>query len=231
MKTLQLLIICAGLMSCTSSIKTQHSANKTSNVKPFYYLALGDSYTVGELVSNSSSWPMQLSKKIKASGKDSVATTVIAKTGWRADELFNEAKNLEVEEKFDLITIQIGVNNQFQNKSISEFKASFLHLIELAMGKAKNGTNSIVIVSIPDYSVSPFADKMDKKKIKKEINEYNMLCKEIAGQFEIKFINITDLSQLAKNEPELFTKDKLHPAEKMYSMWTERIFSEIKESL
>ncbi|OEK01401.1 lysophospholipase [Roseivirga sp. 4D4] len=206
-KKLKLLFALALLFSTTTIM-----AQKT-------YLALGDSYTIGESVDISERWPVQLVKTLNDQGTEMAEPKIIATTGWRTDDLqkgIREDKGLL--ENYDLVSLLIGVNNQYQGKAIAQYKKEFEELINTAIKFAGNNPKKVFVVSIPDYGKTPFGAKKEKQ-IAKELDEYNRIAKHIALSYGIPFFNITPISREAKERPELIAKDKLHPSGKMYSEW------------
>lgn len=201
-----------------------------SLAKNIKYLSLGDSYTIGEGVTLKETYPYQLVKKFRTGGIVFDTPEIIAQTGWRCDNLINAIQEKNLQEKFDLITILIGVNNQFQNKPIENFKTDFRKLLNMAFDLSNYGKSSIVVLSIPDYGCTPFG-KVERDEIGKEIAIWNKEIASIAKEFEVSFLNITDLSKRALNEENLTCKDNLHPSAKMYALWVEAIYEPIKNQL
>lgn len=194
------------------------------------YLALGDSYTIGEGVAVIDSWPYQLVKKLNAKGISTEQPKVIARTGWRTDNLIAaiEAENLS--QKYDLVSLLIGVNNQFQGKSLEQYKKDLRSLLNTAINLSSKGKSRVFVLSIPDYGSTPFG-KLERESIGKEIDQWNQVCKEICAEFEIPFFDITTISKRASIEADLTTKDKLHPSAKMYSLWVNEIFEPVQAIL
>ncbi len=183
------------------------------------YLALGDSYTIGESVEISERWPVQLAKRLNDQGIEIAEPKIIATTGWRTDDLQKGIKeDKELLETYDLVSLLIGVNNQYQGKPISQYKKEFEELINTAIKFAENNPKRVFVVSIPDYGKTPFGAAKEEQ-IAKELDEYNRIAKHIALSYGIPFFNITPISRKAKERPELVAKDKLHPSGKMYSEW------------
>lgn len=209
----------------TACVAQQHSQKEHTKdkKKQMTYLALGDSYTIGEKVATGKRWPVQLIEKLDQAGFAFQNPEIIARTGWRTDELLAAMdKNLE-DEKYDLVSVLIGVNNQYQGKPIATFKREFETILKRAIAHCKNGKKRVFVVGIPDYGVTPFGKKSGKSNIGKEIGSYNAICKHIAAEYEIPFYSITDISLHAKNEPDLIAPDGLHPSGEMYRRWVEKI--------
>lgn len=190
--------------------------------KSIRYLALGDSYTIGESVSEAERWPNQLAEALKKKGYDINKPRIIATTGWRTDNLKNAMNIAQLKPEYDMVSLLIGVNNQYQHKPIVQFAKEFeglLHdAIQLAGGKKEN----VFVVSIPDYGFTPYG-KSKQAEISKELDAFNDISKKITDQLKIKYINITDISRQGLDQPDLVAGDGLHPSGKMYGLWVERI--------
>lgn len=191
------------------------------------YLALGDSYTIGESVEESERWPVQLVKLLNERGIAIANPKIIAKTGWRTDDLQNGiSKDKKLRPSYDLVSLLIGVNNQYQGKPIDQYKKEFEELIKAAVQFANNDPKKVFVVSIPDYGKTPFGAKKESK-IEKELNEYNRIAKHISLSYGIPFFNITPISREAKERLELVAKDKLHPSGQMYTEWVSLFVDEV----
>lgn len=184
------------------------------------YLALGDSYTIGESVPVEKSWPHLLVNDSQALDFDIKSPKIIAKTGWRTDELISaiDSENLD-EASFDLVSLLIGVNNQYQSVALEVYKEEFQELLNKAIQFSKHKTEGVFVVSIPDYSTTTFAKKSDKKNIREELNQYNAYAKQLCELYEIPFYDITDLSSQINSEKEMLAEDDLHPSAKQYQKW------------
>jgi len=141
--------------------------------QPLRYLALGDSYTIGESVEKENRWPVQLTELLRRNGYKLEDPVIIAKTGWTTDELSDGIKEYKPEGKFDLVTLLIGVNNQYRGRNINEFRNQFQDLLCQAINFADGKTERVVVLSIPDWGVTPFAEARDRIKIGKEIDLFN----------------------------------------------------------
>ena len=171
-----------------------------------------------------------LTNELNEQGISTQNPIIIAKTGWRTDELIAALKQHEFDEKYDIISILIGVNNQYQGKDLAIYKSDLIELVELATNYSKRGKAGIFAFSIPDYGVTPFAAK-DEKRISEEIAEWNLAYKTAMEKMGIHFYDITPISKEAKNDKSLVAKDGLHPSEEMYKAWinkyTNSIISEV----
>lgn len=193
------------------------------------FLALGDSYTIGEAVSESERWPVQFVNRMNAAGKSFEMPEIVAKTGWTTDELQRAIADANPRGPYDLVSLLIGVNNQYRGNNPQVYKKEFIELVEQALFFSGNNPQHIVIVSIPDWGVTPFAEGRDRAKIAQEIDFFNSVNREIAQNFGITYIDITPHSRNASSDLELVASDKLHPSGKMYTYWADRVFDAMKD--
>lgn len=197
---------------------------------PLRYLALGDSYTIGESVAPGERWPVQLTERLRADGLEIRDPRIIATTGWTTRDLLAAMDAQLVNEKFDLVSVSIGVNNQFQGRSIDEYREELYEIFKRAITHSENGVDGIFAVSIPDYGVSPFGAERAEE-IGRELEEFNKVFKEVASEFNIEFFNITPTSREAANNPHLITHDELHPSGEMYKAWVDLFYPEVKQKI
>lgn len=186
------------------------------------YLALGDSYTIGESVSESGRWPNQLVLALSKKGIAVSQPRIIATTGWRTDQLKDAIVKADLNNKYDLVSLLIGVNNQYQGKPAEQYAIEFEDLLKTAIRLANGKAEHVFVVSIPDYGYTPFG-LAKKETISKEIDEFNRINKQIAELYKVAYYNITDISRKGLEDPELVAEDKLHPSGKMYTLWVNRI--------
>jgi lysophospholipase L1-like esterase len=213
------------LASCqkkTIPIKAENSVS---------YLALGDSYTIGESVETDKRWPVQLAQKLTNDGFKINEPTIVAKTGWTTDELNSAIDKANLNDEYDLVSLLIGVNNQYRGKPVGEFKPEFSALIDRAIGFAGGDIKKVFVVSIPDYGVTPFAKSRNPMKISFEIDEYNEASKVICEQKGVTYIDITPISREATNKPNYVASDGLHPSGDMYTAWVNKITPIILQKL
>lgn len=183
------------------------------------YLALGDSYTIGEQVDFSQNFPNQTVQQLRKAGFAFLAAEIIAKTGWTTDELSKAIEETVFLKKYDMVSLLIGVNNQYRGRSASEFKIEFEHLLQKAIQFAGNKPDRVFVLSIPDWGVTPFAEGRDRKKIAEEIDTFNMVCKNSAANFGARFAEITASQRADGHKPEFLAADGLHPAGSEYKKW------------
>lgn len=201
-------------------------ATESITLKERKFLALGDSYTIGESVSENERWPVQLAKKLREKGQSIGEPLIIATTGWRTDDLMNAVNKAHLKNEYDLVSLLIGVNNQYQGKSSEEYVIEFEDLLKTAIQLAKGKKENVFVVSIPDYGYTPFG-KPKQAEISKALDRFNEINKRITEKAGIKYINITDISRQGIQQPELVAEDGLHPSGKMYTLWVERIMMEL----
>lgn len=186
------------------------------------YLALGDSYTVAQSLQLEQSFPYQLSGQL--SDLKIGNPSIIAATGWTTTDLIAAIDQSGViGQKYDFVTLLIGVNDQYQGKSIDSYSANFEKLLKTAIQLANNDPKRVFVVSIPDYSVTPFASGGNRDAIAAEIDQFNSKNKQISSNNNVNYVDITDISRRAKSEPDLLAGDGLHPSAKMYGLWVQRL--------
>ncbi|MBK9290170.1 MAG: SGNH/GDSL hydrolase family protein [Bacteroidetes bacterium] len=185
------------------------------------YLALGDSYTIGEGVTENERWPMQLAAQLNQAGIAVEKPRIVARTGWTTDELMAELNRLQIADTFGLVSLLIGVNNQYRGRSSAQFRTELVQLIHKAIAYAGGDTSRVFLVSIPDWGVTPFAMGRDRARIAREIDEFNEVIRQEAAARNILFFNITPISRQAATDLSLLAPDRLHPSGSMYRMWVD----------
>ncbi|MFS4456339.1 SGNH/GDSL hydrolase family protein [Maribacter sp. 2304DJ31-5] len=203
------------------------SCSTFSQKDSLLFLALGDSYTIGTSESYPSCWPVQLQKILHKKGIHFKTPKIIAGAGWTSKKLLEELSLEAPTDSYHMISLLIGVNNQYRNQGISAFKKDFSTLLKKSIVLAKNNTSGVFVLSIPDWSVMPFARYKDKEKIVGELKEYNAIVKREAEKHNVLFIDITKLSRKALFDTSLIARDSLHPSRKMYKAWTRKISKEL----
>ena len=205
-------------------IENQDLNSIISNENPLSLLALGDSYTIGEGVNEEERWPNQFVQVAYENGIDFLTPRIIAMTGWKTYDLINEIESSNFEKKYDYVSLLIGVNNQFNSRSINEFEDDLDKLLT-KINNLKKKDGSVLIISIPDWGSSPFGENMDRNQISTEINSFNNSLKSFANINGLKYVDVTEISRRAINEPNLITSDNLHPSGLMYLEWAKKIFN------
>lgn len=197
---------------------------------PLTYLALGDSYTIGESVEPEMRWPVQLTERLRADGIEIRDPRIIARTGWTTQDLLQAMDAQLNNEKFDLVSVLIGVNNQYQGKSIDAYREDLYEIFKRAITYSATGEEGVFAVSIPDYGVTPFGAE-NAEEIARELDEFNRVFEEVASEFNVDFYNITPISRRAADEPELIAEDKLHPSGIMYEQWVDLFYEDVKQKV
>ncbi|TPG44334.1 SGNH/GDSL hydrolase family protein [Flavobacterium pectinovorum] len=230
------------LLSCSSdgsSSETPSPATPpTSEVptKPISgsvnYLALGDSYTIGQSVCETCRYPEQLKAVLKKTYPDTnFSLNIIAQTGWTTSDLISAINTVNPDSNYDLVTLLIGVNNQYQHMNFSVYEKEFPQLLNKAIALAKGDKNNVLVLSIPDYTYTPFASNYtseNQNRISGEITRYNNFAESMCISKGISFISITDITQQGLSKPNLVASDGLHPSELAYKLFVDRIFYKIK---
>lgn len=198
--------------------------SRTEATKSFTYLALGDSYTIGEGVLEEMRFPVQLAHKLNEGSLLIQPPEIIAKTGWTTSDLIKGLNDLSPGKNFSLVSLLIGVNNQYQGKDTAEYRLQFKELLQKSIEFAGGEANKVIVISIPDYSVTPFAEQKNRMKIAGEIEFFNKINFAETKKAGANYINITPISRKAKDTPGLLASDGLHPSGEMYRLWMEEIF-------
>ncbi len=186
----------------------------------YHLLCLGDSYTIGEAVPLHQSLPYQLVHYLRKKEYHFSAPEIIARTGWTTEQLDDAMKAYPFSSKYDFVTIMIGVNNQFQGQELILYKQQLEIIIKKAIELANGKKDHVVSISIPDYSITPFASALETDRIAKEIEVFNTVNKALSIQYKIQYADITPESRAGKNEPDLMASDGLHPSIAAYENWS-----------
>jgi lysophospholipase L1-like esterase len=220
------------LLGCEKSA-TQNMISKPTNSSSLTYLALGDSYTIGEAVTAQESFPYQLVSQLKGQGFSFDDPKIIARTGWTTDELQAAIKTENITQTYDVVTLLIGVNNQYRGYSEVTYRKEFAALLQVALTFAKGNKSRVFVVSIPDWGVTPFGKSSGKdiKIIAQQIDAFNAINKEETLAMGVSYTDITQGSRLASTDVSLIAKDGLHPSGKMYGEWALALLPKIVPSL
>lgn len=215
-------LICFAMSGCGSS----SNGNPVDDPNVFYYLALGDSYTIGESVDSSERFPEQLGALLVADPMDRNVRS-FAQTGWTTGDLAAAiAGRSDFRENYDLVSLLIGVNNQFRGRSLSEYSTEFRALLETAIDFAGNDPNRVFVVSIPDYAYTPFG--AGDVIVSQEIDAFNAENAAITAEYGIQYFDITPISRNGLIEPELVAGDGLHPSAEQYRRWVELMIDDVR---
>lgn len=199
--------------------------------KNYKYLALGDSYTIGQSVCETCRFPVQLKDSIGKylNTNDTFQVKIIATTGWTTTNLKSAIAAENPTNNHDLVTLLIGVNNQYQRQPFSLYEQEFPELVNTAIQKAKGNKNNVIVVSIPDYAFTPFGN--GNTTISAEIDSYNAFAENYCNTNHISFITITDITRLGLAQPELVANDGLHPSSIAYAKFVERLLPEARTKI
>ena len=185
----------------------------------YRYLALGDSYTIGESVPAASGFPFQTVQLLKQKNILFQEPVIVAETGWTTGNLKNAIESTTLQPPFDIITLLIVVNNQYQGRSIAEYEKEFEELLDLALTFAGNDSSRVVVLSIPDWGSTPFGASRNRMQITEQIDAFNAVNKKISRIKGVHYINITPGSREALGDVSLVAADGLHPSAKAYARW------------
>jgi lysophospholipase L1-like esterase len=187
------------------------------------YLALGDSYTIGEGVDPSGRWPMQLAAQLREDDVPLADPRLIATTGWTTDELDAAIDAAQPLGRYDFVSLLIGVNNQYRGRPLDEYERQFAALLERAIGFAGDRADRLLVLSIPDWGVTRFgrASGRDTTQISTQLDAYNAAAQQICGARGVTFVDITGLSRQLGAEAAMLVDDGLHPSQAMYALWTQ----------
>lgn len=222
-------ILLMALVSFSCAITKEKSSAKETTYK---YLALGDSYTIGESVCVNCNYPKQLTDSLNKTSTEKTSVKIIAKTGWTTTDLLLAIAAENPSKDYDLVTLLIGVNNQYQGKPFAIYEEEFPKLLDMAIAFAKGKPENVIVISIPDYGYTPFGQKSGKaEKATKELERYNIYADRIAFEKGVHFENITSITQKGLENPALVASDGLHPSEVAYKKFVDQLFSFVKNIL
>lgn len=183
------------------------------------YLALGDSYTIGESVEPAGRWPVQLVGLLRAEGLSVEDPEIIARTGWTTDELDQGIDAAQPQGPYRMVSLLIGVNNQYRGRSAEAYRVELQALLARAAGFGGGEPGRVLVLSIPDWGVTPFGQRSDPARVAVEIDQFNAIKREEALRFGARFVDVTPISRRASQEPGLVAEDGLHPSAAMYGEW------------
>lgn len=221
------------LLLTASACKKNLSNNGNGGEHPLTktYLALGDSYTSGEGVIQSESFPFQLAAKLKNAGVQMETPHVIARTGWTTINLLAALKEEPMDDKYDFVTVLIGVNNQYVKRSLTEYRSHFVEILNTAISHSRGGRATVYVISIPDWSVTPFGKLKNTQLESASVDIYNNVNREESKNASVNYIDITAASRIADTDDSYTSIDGLHPSYKMYADWVEKLYPLVKKEL
>lgn len=183
------------------------------------YLALGDSYTIGESVGQRECFPAQLTERLRAVSLNLADAEIIARTGWTTDELARALTHHAPRGPYDLVTLLIGVNNQYRGRTAEAYRPEFVGLLQRAIALARNQPERVIVVSIPDWGATPFGKY--RQNVGPQIDAFNAVNRQAASQYGVHYVDITPISREARHDRSLIARDGLHPSGSMYARWVE----------
>ncbi len=215
-------LLLVGCVSHNTTTSTAPSTTPSTTAPPVIrYLALGDSYTIGEHVQPSERWPVQLMLLLRDEGWRMTEPVIVAQTGWTTDELIQGIEQADITAPFDLVSLLIGVNNQYRGRELEEYRRQFRHLLQQAIHFAQDRPSHVIVLSIPDWSVTPVGQAADAHRITTEIDRFNAINREETEQLGARYLDIAPSSRTGLTDSALIAGDGLHPAAKMYTQWAE----------
>jgi lysophospholipase L1-like esterase len=205
-------------------------ATPVPSTRSVRYLALGDSYTIGESIPENDRWPNQLAS-ILSEKKIQTEVAIIARAGWTTDELWQGIQANPPQGTYDLISLLIGVNDQYRGNDINKYREEFRFLLGKSIEYAGRDAGRVFVLSIPDWGVTPFAAGRDRSQISSEIDSFNALNLEETKSAGAHYVDIMPISRLAVDDSSLIAFDGLHPSGKMYALWVEELLPEVIKML
>lgn len=221
--------LCLFLTGCAFQSSRPEKANPS--LIPVRMLALGDSYTIGEGVSEGQRWPVQLAHELRADGLVVDDPIIVAQTGWTTGELLAAIQREQPSGAFQLVSLLIGVNNQYRGLDVEEYRRDFRELLRMAISYAGNEPSRVLVLSIPDWGVTPFATGRDRAGITEQIDAFNAVNRQETMALGSRYIDITPSSRQAATEPRLLAADGLHPSSEMYSAWVSLVLPEALDAM
>jgi lysophospholipase L1-like esterase len=196
---------------------------------PLTYLALGDSYTIGESVAETDRWPVQLAVALRKQGIQIADPVIIARTGWTTDDLLRGIETKGELGTYDLVSLLIGVNDQFQGLSIDGYRQRFRELLQISVEEADGKPEQVIVLSIPDWSYTPYAETIQRPEVSAEIDAFNAVAQEESEAAGVHYFDITPMTRPSIYNAGLFADDGLHPSAKMYTLWVEMILPKVND--
>jgi len=194
-------------------------------------LALGDSYTIGEAVEVEERWPVRLAAMLRARGIAVDEPEIVARTGWTTDELSRAIDEAKPAGPFDVVTLLIGVNNQYRGRETDEYRQQLGSLLEAAIHFAGGRASRVIVVSIPDWGVTPYAEHRDRAHIASEIDRFNAVNREVAEYAGVRYVDVTGISRHHGDDPAYLMGDGLHPSGRAYHEWAQAVLPEAEAAL
>ena len=224
-----LLVSCAPVSSSeyqegpTESRNTPEASKQTVR-----FLALGDSYTIGQSVPEEERWPEQLAVILNEQGFET-QVNVIARTGWTTDDLLAAMSAQSLLKEYDMVSLLIGVNDQYRGGDPEDYRPRFRELLEQAITLAGGDPKNVIVLSIPDWEVTPFASQLSRSARLFSIDAFNKVNLEEAQTYGVRYVDITPISRRVPDDKSLLAPDELHPSGNMYALWVQEILPQVLE--
>ncbi|MEJ8801490.1 SGNH/GDSL hydrolase family protein [Pontibacter sp. H249] len=228
-QTFYILLLLTPLFLFGCKDDTPAPAIDTNNA--YTYLALGDSYTIGESVAEADRWGVLLAGLLRENGLDVGNPYTIARTGWTTSELSSAIKKEGLTQEFDLVSLMIGVNNQYRKQSINTYRSEFRELLQKSISLTKGDPANVIVLSIPNWGTTPYGSNFNREQIAEEIAAFNAVAADEAQKAGVTFINITPLSEKAAEDRSLVANDGLHYSGKMHLEWAKLALQEAQKAL
>ena len=226
LRKIALLIVTGVVVLACKTQKKNVAASQT-----YSYLALGDSYTIGESVCDTCTYAHQLVDSLQQTTNKKIDLKIIATTGWTTTDLLSAIDKEPPASNYDFVTLLIGVNNQYQKKDFSLYEKEFPILLNKAIAFAQGNTKKVVVLSIPDYAYTPFGKgRPNATSISEELDNYNRFAEVTSERLGVTFLQITDITRKGLKQPSLVASDGLHPSKEAYHQFVKRLFNEAKKS-
>lgn len=228
---MKILVLIITMLSCNST-ETQNTItpdNMNPNNPKRTFLALGDSYTIGESVDEKDRWSMQLIDLLKTDF-NITKHDIVARTGWTTSELSQAIEARKLTDQYEMVSLLIGVNNQYRGQSLDTYRVEFKQLLNISIKFAKNDAKKVIVLSIPDWGKTPFARGQDTQKIASEIDAFNNVAKEQCKKMNIVFVDITDITR-KNTDASMFAVDGLHYSGKMHQLWAREALKTVGDIL
>ena len=229
MRAFLLLLLSLLLFACEAEPPIEMPKPDPVDSTGLQYLALGDSYTIGQNVEIDQRWPNQLATRLRIDSIDIKDPLIVARTGWTTSQLLSQIEaSADIAPPYDLVSLAIGVNNQFSGYPISLYKQDLQVLLSKSIFLADGHADRVFVLSIPDYGLTPFGQGLDPERIARELDLYNALADSICKVNGVAFYDITEVSRKYGEFPEYVANDNLHPSGKMYKLWVDEVYEAVK---
>jgi acyl-CoA thioesterase-1 len=222
-------LLILSLLYMSSGCKSTATTSPQDRATGLQYLALGNSYTIGQSVAASDTYPQQLVNALNGAGVHWGKPRIIAQTGWTTADLQRAMDQANLNDaQFDLVTLLIGVNNEFQGKILAVYETEFTDLLQRAIRLAHNDPKKVFVLSIPDYGFTPFGEEQ-RSYVSPRIDQFNEVVARITRSLQVVWVDITPISRAGLDQPELVARDGLHPSAKMYALWVDQLLPEVRK--